>query len=133
MISNIWYKSLIIYSYLFLDNSIVRSFPSTSIIVGDIGGTYTRLSIIEMGQPWSSTMRSSEKYINSHYKSFEEIISLFLEKSGAYHGNYVIYGEPVFLTFPFLTFSIYYSHSFIEIFELYVVFLYVNLFLYEYL
>jgi glucokinase len=57
-----------------------------TVLAADIGGTYTRLSLIEMGKVWRnlSVMRISERYINSNYETLDDIISDFLIKAGPY-------------------------------------------------
>lgn len=52
-----------------------------TVLAADIGGTYTRMSLVEIGRPWRnlSIMRSNEKFTNSEYSCIDEIISAFLE------------------------------------------------------
>lgn len=59
---------------------------SPTVLAADIGGTYTRLSLIEMGKVWrsSSVKKMSERYINSNFDTFDDIISDFLIKAGPY-------------------------------------------------
>ena len=61
-----------------------QKYAYQTILAADIGGTFTRLSLIEMGKPWRnlSVMRTSERYINSQYSSFEDIMTAFLSKAG---------------------------------------------------
>jgi hypothetical protein len=62
---------------------ILRTKPSNmrTVLAADIGGTYTRMSLVEIGRPWRnlSIMRSNEKFTNSDYSCIDEIISAFLE------------------------------------------------------
>ena len=61
-----------------------QKYAYQTILAADIGGTFTRLSLIEMGKPWRnlSVMRTSERYINSQFSSFEDIMTAFLSKAG---------------------------------------------------
>lgn len=62
---------------------ILRTKPSNmrTVLAADIGGTYTRMSLVEIGRPWRnlSIMRSNEKFTNSEFSCIDEIISAFLE------------------------------------------------------
>ena len=61
-----------------------QKYAYQTILAADIGGTFTRLSLIEMGKPWRnlSVMRTSERYINSQYSSLQDIVAAFLSKAG---------------------------------------------------
>jgi glucokinase len=52
-----------------------------TVLAADIGGTYTRMSLVEIGRPWRnlSIMRSNEKFTNSEFASIDAIITSFLE------------------------------------------------------
>ena len=62
---------------------ILRTKPSymRTVLAADIGGTFTRMSLVEIGRPWRnlSIMRSNEKFTNSEFSCFDDIISMFLE------------------------------------------------------
>ena len=62
---------------------ILRTKPSSmrTVLAADVGGTYTRLSLVEIGRPWRnlSVMRSNSKYTNSEFSCIDEIISMFLD------------------------------------------------------
>ena len=75
-----WFISLCAVMVVALD----QKYAYQTILAADIGGTFTRLSLIEMGKPWRnlSVMRTSERYINSQYSSLQDIVAAFLSKAG---------------------------------------------------
>jgi glucokinase len=67
-----------------MTTGILRTKPNSmrTVLAADIGGTYTRMSLVEIGRPWKnlSIMRANEKFINSDFSSIDAIISSFLDK-----------------------------------------------------
>ena len=63
---------------------ILRTKPNSmrTVLAADVGGTYTRMSLVEIGRPWRnlSIMRSHQKFTNSEFSCIDEIISMFLDK-----------------------------------------------------
>lgn len=64
-------------------SGILRAMPNNmrTVLAADIGGTYTRMSLVEIGRPWRnlSIMRSHAKFTNSEYSSIDAIITAFLD------------------------------------------------------
>ena len=63
---------------------ILRTKPNSmrTVLAADVGGTYTRMSLVEIGRPWRnlSIMRSHQKFTNSEFSCIDEIIAMFLDK-----------------------------------------------------
>ena len=66
-----------------IGTGILRTKPNSmrTVLAADVGGTYTRMSLVEIGRPWRnlSIMRSNQKFTNSEFSCIDEIISMFLD------------------------------------------------------
>ena len=93
---------LIIFHAIIVVALVEHKYTHQTILAADIGGTFTRLSLIEMGKPWRNlnVMHMSERYINSQYSSFEDIMTTFLSKAGSSPLAYP------FLSIPLVSFSL---------------------------